>query len=95
MIIDPVQLLVKTAANYIAFKAVKAGVDGIWNDSSDKDQYSKAAECVFCLNVWSNNPSRCPHCGCKHLKKRFRDYEYKPKDPNAFQVDANLTMGRK
>lgn len=94
MMIDPTQLLIKTAANYIAFKAVKAGVDGVWNSDTQRDQYSKAAECIFCLSVWANNPERCPHCGCRVLKKLFRDYEYKAKDPNAFHVDANLTIGR-
>lgn len=94
MIVDPVQLLIKTAANYIAFKAVKSGVDSVWSNSSVTDQSQKAAECTRCWLVWANNPSKCPGCGYGNMKKLFRDYDQYKRDPNDFNIDTNLTMGR-
>jgi len=90
--INPTQLLVKTAANYIAFKAVKTTVDGTWNRKAHKFQYQKASECQLCLSVWSNDPPECLNCGCKAMKKLYRDYEFKKYDENGLEVDSNLTL---
>jgi hypothetical protein len=88
-----VQLLIKTAANYIAFKTVKTTVDYTVNRGDSVDQYRKAVECAVCMNVWSNSPAFCPHCNCTVLKKLYRDYEYKRDESNSpFDIDSNLTM---
>lgn len=92
MIVDPIQLLIKTTANYIAFKSVKTGVDYVVNRGDSVSQYSKAVECAVCMNVWSNAPASCPHCNCTVLKKLYRDYEYKHEEDDKFEIDTNLTM---
>ncbi len=95
MIVDPVTLLVKTAANYVAFKSVKSTVDYCTNRPESKFQSLKAAECVICMNVWTNSPQECPHCKSTVLKKLYRDYDYKRhEEDNNFSVDSNLTVGR-
>lgn len=88
--IDPVQLLLKTAANYIAFKAVKTSVDYSWNRRQQSDQYYKAVECTICLQIWRNHPEECPHCGNTDLIKLYRDFEYKNEE-DGFEIDTNLT----
>jgi hypothetical protein len=96
MIIDPVQLLIKTAANYIAFKTVKSTVDYCSNGSVSFYQSAKAVECVFCLNVWSDAPKSCPHCNCKVMKKLYRDYDYrKDENQNILEIDSHLTIEEK
>ena len=90
--IDPVSLLAKTAANYIAYKTVRGSVDFIWDKRKNDNQVFRNVECAFCLKVWSNSPERCPHCRCKNLKKLYKNYEFK-KDENEMLVDSNLTMG--
>jgi hypothetical protein len=91
MIIDPIQLLVKTAANYIAFKMVKNGVDSILNDDSNEMFNCKAAKCMFCKNVWTDSPEECPHCGCIYFKKLYKEYDFR-KEEDGFSIDSNLTM---
>jgi hypothetical protein len=93
MQLDPTQILVKTAANYIAFKVVKSTVDNGWNHVSTTDQYSKAVECQFCKNVFANSPLECPDCGCFVMKKLYREYDtYKKTDENGFEIDTNLAL---
>lgn len=89
--IDPVGLLVKTAANYIAYKAVRNSVDYFWDKDKNDNQVYKAVQCVFCLNVWANAVVKCPHCKCPKLKRLYRDYEYR-KDENDMTIDNTLTM---
>lgn len=89
--IDPVQLVVKTAANYIAYKAVRQSVDYFWDKEKEDNQRYKAVQCVFCLNVWANALTSCPHCKCPIVKKLYRDFEYH-KDESAITIDNNLTM---
>lgn len=91
--VDPVQLLVKTAANYIVFKVVKGTVDTTWNGKTHHYQYAKAGECQYCLGVWSNNPQECPRCGCTVIKKLFRDYDFKKHDENGLEIDSSLMLG--
>jgi hypothetical protein len=94
--IDPTQLLIKTAANYIAFKTVKSTIDFYTNGSESIYQSAKAVECVVCLNVWSNSPEFCHHCNCKVLKKLYRDYDYrKEDDENGFEINSGLTIEEK
>ena len=93
--VNPAQLLIKTAANYIAFKTVKTGVDYCTNRPESINQFVKAVECAVCMNVWSGSPTSCPHCNCSVLKKLYRDYEYRrDEDENGFEVDSNLTIKR-
>lgn len=89
--IDPVQLLVKTAANYIAFKTVKSSVDYVWNRKQNTDSIYKSVECLICLQVWVGSPDECPHCKVASLRKLYRDYEYKD-DNDGFHVNSNLTV---
>ena len=93
--VDPTQLLIKTAANYIAFKTVKTGVDYCTNRSENINQFVKAVECPVCINIWSNCPSTCPHCNCSVLKKLYRDYEYrKNEDETGFEINSGLMIKR-
>ena len=93
--IDPIQLLIKTTANYIAFKTVKTSVDYCTNRPENINQFLKAAECPVCMNVWSNCPSTCPHCNYSVLKKLYRDYEYrKEEDGMDFEINSSLTVRR-
>ena len=93
--IDPINLLVKTAANYIAFKSVKSTVDYCGGRTESKFQFLKAAECVICMNVWSNSPVVCPHCESTVFRKMYREYDHKKFDEtNGFTVDSNLTIGK-
>lgn len=89
--IDPVALLVKTTANYVAFKAVKSTVDYVWNRQYTTDQFYKVVECNLCFQLWINNPETCPHCGVATLSKLFRDYEFKNEE-DGFNIDNNLTI---
>lgn len=91
--IDPVSLLIKTAANYVAFKSVKTSIDLVWDRDTELNTQLKNSQCQFCLKVWSYNPPYCPHCYCTVMKKLFRDYDYKKEEPSAFQVDSSLKMG--
>lgn len=93
MSVDPVQVFIKTATNYVAFKSVKTGVDYAFSKGSKDYQELKAAECQFCLKVWSDSPERCHHCHCKVMKKLYREYDYRRQDESsAFEIDNNLTM---
>ena len=95
MMINPVQLLIKTAANYVAFKTVKGSIDYCTDRPQSINQTSKAVECVVCMNVWSNSPTVCPHCNCNVLKKLYRDYDYRrEEDESGFEVDHSLTIKR-
>lgn len=92
--IDPFSVLVKTAINYVAFKSVKSSVDYFSGGSTNSlYQSAKAAKCVLCLNIWSNAPESCPHCGCKVFKKLYREYDYKKEDgQNGFEINSHLTI---
>jgi hypothetical protein len=87
--IDPTALLIKTAANYIAFKSVKTTVDYVWNRQNNSDQFFKTSECVICLQVWKNQPEVCPFCKSPVLLKLYREYERYQED--GFEIDSNLT----
>lgn len=89
--IDPIGLIVKTGANYIAYKAVRGSVDYVWDRRKNDNYIFKHVECAFCWKVWTNAPEQCPHCKCRVLKKLYKDFEYK-KDENEMMVDNNLTM---
>lgn len=97
MMIDPVSLLIKTTANYVAFKTVKSSVDYVGNRNGSILQQRKAVECPVCLYIWSNNPTQCPHCNYSVLKKLHRDYEsrWAEEHNDGFEVNSNLTMGVK
>lgn len=93
--IDPINLLVKTAANYVAFKSVKSTVDYCTGRPESKHQFLKASECVICMNVWSNSPAICPHCQSTVFKKLYRDYDHRRyEEENLFNVDSNLMVGK-
>ncbi len=95
MIVSPAQLLIKTAANYLAFKSVKSGVDYCTNRTDSNDHFLKAVECVVCLNVWSSSPASCPHCDCTVLRKLYRDYDNKKIEEDPWlEIDSNLTIKR-
>ena len=89
--IDPISLIVKTGANYIAYKAVRGSVDYVWDKRKDDAYTFKHVQCSFCLKIWTNCPEQCPHCNSKVLKKLYKDYDYK-KEENGMMVDNNLTM---
>jgi hypothetical protein len=95
MMINPVEMVLKTAINYIAFKGVKSGVDYVWDKEREQYQNVRAAQCCFCMNIWANNPTNCPHCNCRILKKLFREFDYfkKQEDESHFNLNPNLTMG--
>lgn len=94
MMIDPVSLLIKTTANYVAFKTVKSSVDYVSNRGGSILQQRKAVECPVCLSVWSDNPTHCLHCNYSVLKKLHRDYESRwgEEDSDGFEIDSSLTI---
>jgi predicted metal-binding protein len=91
--IDPTGLLIKTAANYIAFKTVKQSVDYVWNRKSTTDQLYKVVECPICLQVWRDQPEKCPFCSSTVLMKLYRDYDSRYEE-DGFEIDTNLTVKR-
>lgn len=92
MMINPLEILLKTATNYVAFKTVKGSVDNLCDQSSSEHQAIKAVQCNFCWNIWGNSPDVCPHCKCPSLKKLYRDFDYRKND-DQFNIDSALTMG--
>ena len=90
--IDPLGIIMKTAINYVSFKAIKTGVDNVSAGDKDSYQYLRAAQCVFCLKIWSESPEVCPHCYCKVMKKLYKDYDFRRRDDEFLEVDNSLTM---
>lgn len=94
MMIDPAQLLIKTAANYISFKIVKGSIDYVWNREQNIDQTFKTVECPICLHVWRGAPDKCPFCSSSVINKLYKEWERYEDD--GFGLDNNLTVkGRK